>query len=97
MAFYEVVRVAAWLVCGVVGLFTRSVNKSSYATNRRSGVLPFLFWRRGKKYEKTKRLTAGQYATDKPSEKRNTGFDPSCTFCLLFLGGLFSKRKEVTD
>ena len=61
MAFsvYEVVRVAAWLVCGVVGLFTRGVNKS---TTRLTCDLvfffPFCFGDEGKS-KKKKRLIAG--------------------------------------
>ena len=40
ISVYEVVHVAAWLVCGVVGLFTRGVNKS---TTRLTCDLVFLY------------------------------------------------------
>ena len=52
MVFYEVIRVAAWLVCWRSWFVYTGREQINYATNRRSGVLPFLFWRRGKKYEK---------------------------------------------
>ena len=69
MAFYEVIRVAAWLVCGVVGLFTRGVNKSTTRLTGDQVSFPFFLETR-EKVRKKKRLTAGSYATDKPSEKR---------------------------
>jgi len=62
MAFgvYEVVRVAAWLVCGVVGLFTRGVNKSTtrLTCNQVSSSLFFLETRE-KVRKKKKRPIAG--------------------------------------
>ena len=52
---YEVVRVAAWLVFGVVGLFTRGVNKSTTRLTCDQVSLPFCFGDEGKsKKKKTK-------------------------------------------
>ena len=52
MAFYEVIRVAAWLVCGVVGLFTRGVNKSITRLTGDQVLFPFCFGDEGKSTKK---------------------------------------------
>ena len=55
MAFnvYEVIRVVAWLVCGVVGLFTRGVNKSTTRlTCDQVSFFPFCFGDEGKSTKK---------------------------------------------